>query len=850
MTALEQDKRWLKFVDRYCADLPRFAIEVVGLELSAQQFVFLQAVQVSRSRVSISSGHGCFAKGTSIMLSTGECVPVESVKKGDKLMGGDGNSFRRVLRLRRGTERMYQFTYSDGTSHIFNESHILCLVATNSKGTRVAGNKTTATVRDWLEWGYDKKRCHAIYRSPVTNFSGEKKELLIPPYILGAWLGDGTSARAEITNMDSEVNDEWSRYIYSIGCNEIKNINSTSKSGDICYAIAATKGDDIGDKNHIENNLKKYNLLRNKHIPDDYLFSSVENRLELLAGLIDTDGSLDGGGYDFVQKNKLLAHQTAWLARSVGCHATLRMVTKKCTNNGVVGNYWRVTIGRNAGNIPVRIERKKRPDSLHNQRTNLHFGIKSCIELGEGDYYGFELDGDNKFLGGDFTVLHNTGKTKSLSVITLWHLLCYYNSVTLITANDADQLRATLWKEIATSIEHIGRGVHSWIYPHIELLANGVMRIKGHEKTWMCESKTASSTNSNRLAGRHGKWFLIIADEASTVPDEVLTTLTGALTEQHNRMILTSQPTRNAGYFWRTQNEICTDNGGDWKALVFSSFDSPWVSDEWLKSAWEEYDTDERAVRLLGEFPQDSSKVMMSLTEANSMYKRGRIIQDHEPYGWLLLADIASGEGLRDKSACVIARVIGYGNIGEEARRVEVVVIPLLTNNIRSNMFASYLIDAADPYPSISYVVDAGGLGVNVCQDLEDKNVTCHRVWWGAPCFKEDNRKRYLNLRAQAMHQAARAAKDGRLSVLCPDFKRVMVGQSSRIPKTFADSGRMKVPSKGTREWEGLASPDLWDAVCFAFLDNVQYIVSENNYDAKNSVTKVTSFADDFFASV
>ena len=100
------------------------------------------------------------------------------------------------------------------------------------------------------------------------------------------------------------------------------------------------------------------------------------------------------------------------------------------------------------------------------------------------------------------------------------------------------------------------------------------------------------------------------------------------------------------------------------------------------------------------------------------------------------------------------------------------------------------------------------------------------------------------------MHQAARAAKDGRLSVLCPDFKRVMVGQSSRIPKTFADSGKMKVPSKGTREWEGLASPDLWDAVCFAFLENVQYIVSENNYDAKNSVTKVTSFADDFFASV
>lgn len=448
---------------------------------------------------------------------------------------------------------------------------------------------------------------------------------------------------------------------------------------------------------------------------------------------------------------------------------------------------------------------------------------------------------------------HGTGKTKSLSVIALWHLLCYYNSVTLITANDADQLRVTLWKEIAVSIEHIGRGVHSWLYPHIELLANGMMRIKGHDKTWLCESKTSNSKNANRLAGRHGKWFLIIADEASTVPDEVLTTLTGALTEQHNRMILTSQPTRNAGYFWRTHNEISTDNGGDWKALVFSSFDSPWVSDEWLKSAWDEYDDDERSVRLLGEFPQDSNKVMMSLKDANSMYSRGRIIKDDEPYGWVLLADIASGEGLRDKSACVIARVIGYGDYGEDARRVEIVAVPLLTNNIRSNVFANYLAEEGANYPNLTYAVDAGGLGVNVCQDLEDLNKTVHRVWWGAPCFKKRNKERYLNLRAQAMHQSARMAKEGRLSVLCDDYRRVMVGQSSRIPKEFTDGAKIKVPQKGSTAWEGLGSPDLWDAVCFSALENLAYMVTDNDELRSNDLSlkdKAVLEADDLFGDI
>jgi hypothetical protein len=436
---------------------------------------------------------------------------------------------------------------------------------------------------------------------------------------------------------------------------------------------------------------------------------------------------------------------------------------------------------------------------------------------------------------------HSTGKTFSISAIVLWHLICFPNSITLITANDLAQIKNTVFKEIATRVERIARSNYAWIYPHIEVLASSMVRIKGHEKNWFVASKTAQAKNANKIAGFHARWLMIIADEASSIADEVFKTLYGALSEEHNRMLMTSQPTRNAGEFWRTHNEISINQNGDWIPLVFSSFDSPWASDEFLRQAYSEYDDDERAVRLLGVFPQDSSKVMMSLADANSMYSRGRIIKDDEPYGWVLLADIASGEGLRDKSACIIARVIGYGNIGDDARRAEIVVIPILTNTIRSNVFADYLTEAADSYPGITYVVDAGGLGVNVCQDLEDKNVLCHRVWWGAPCFKTESKKRYLNLRAQAMHQAARAAKEGRLSVLCTEYQRVMLSQSSRIPKAFADSGKIKVPPKGSCEWEGLASPDLWDAVCFAFLENVQYIVSENDYanSVKNSVFKV-----------
>jgi hypothetical protein len=174
---------------------------------------------------------------------------------------------------------------------------------------------------------------------------------------------------------------------------------------------------------------------------------------------------------------------------------------------------------------------------------------------------------------------HGTGKTTGIANIVLWHLLCYPMSVTLLTANDMDQLKATLWKEIGVALERIRRGNHGWIADHVEILANASCRVRGFELVWFVESKTANEKTANKMAGRHGEWLLIIGDEASTLPDNVLTTLSGALTEQHNRMLLTSQPTRNSGFFYRTHNDLSTVNGGEWTSLVFDSFDSPFVSD-------------------------------------------------------------------------------------------------------------------------------------------------------------------------------------------------------------------------------------------------------------------------------
>jgi hypothetical protein len=446
---------------------------------------------------------------------------------------------------------------------------------------------------------------------------------------------------------------------------------------------------------------------------------------------------------------------------------------------------------------------------------------------------------------------HGTGKTKSLSIICLWHLLCHPHSVMLVTANDMDQLKATLWKEIGITLEKIRQGVFGWIADQVFVGADLHCHIVGFADTWFVESKTANAKTANKMAGRHGEWFMVVVDEGSTVPDEVFSTLLGALTEEHNRMLVTSQYTRLSGFFHRTQTELCADNGGEWDAMTFSSMDSIWVSDQALKELWDSLDDDERRVRIFGLPPEDSSKFMMNLKAANSMYKRGRIIRDDEAYGWGISSDVALGEGLRDKSSILVARVIGYGDTGPDARRVEIVEIPLFTNNVRANSLPGHIIDAGDTFSNASFVVDKGGIGGSICQNLEDKGVMLTSVVWGQPCWRKSNSERFVNKRAQASYSAARAAKEGRLSILCSEHKRAMITQASGIPKDHSANYRLKIPEKGSPAWEGRGSPDLWDAVCYFFIEDFNYIpAGHDSFTGESAVGSAVAAASDMFSDV
>lgn len=174
-----------------------------------------KADEIGGGLLEVSTGYGkCVGKGTPIMLSNGEIKKVENIKVGDTLMGDDSKP-RTVLSLARGREMMYEIKPTKGESYTVNESHILSLRCSYTRGKYKKNQIVDICVKDYLKLPkYTKKNMLKGYRVPV-EFPEKKIEL--DTYVLGCWLGDGTSRLSQITSVDEAIIDCFKRYSESLG---------------------------------------------------------------------------------------------------------------------------------------------------------------------------------------------------------------------------------------------------------------------------------------------------------------------------------------------------------------------------------------------------------------------------------------------------------------------------------------------------------------------------------------------------------------------------------------------------------------------------------------------------------
>lgn len=434
----------------------------------------------------------------------------------------------------------------------------------------------------------------------------------------------------------------------------------------------------------------------------------------------------------------------------------------------------------------------------------------------------------------------STGKTAAFGRIVLWHLLCcplaFYDgkvevgSNTYIGAPNITQVSDGVWKEMQDARMAIASGPCSWLLQYFTINKTRVV-IHGFEDQWFVSQIALQKGQSVGVAGKHRFWQMIIIDEAAGVPDEHFNVISGTQTQDGNRTLLASQGVRNAGFFYDTHHTLSAESGGSWLSLCFNSELSPFVSDSWLAERLLETggrQSIEYQIRVLGRFAEDTSSVLLSRIEVEAAFKPRKIIQDHEPFGFVLLGDVGMGE-YRDDSVLTVAKMIGNSDHGEDARRVEFIEIPICTNSKNEIDFGGDIVNIFGKWPNATLYVDNGGLGATVNKLIERSGVPVEKVDWGKPCFRKEYKDRFYNLRACANVRLRDAVRQGRV-VLPPGIEqrlqKKILDQGSRLPYHFAEAGGLKyvMMKKEDMRKEGIKSPDLWDTFSFAFLEGCHYM--------------------------
>jgi DNA-directed RNA polymerase beta' subunit len=394
----------------------------------------------------------CTPKTPVLMFLSGKTKNAEDIVIGDIVVGDDGLP-RTVIDTVTGKSKLYKVKQSRGIDYGISCGHILTLKY--CEHSQIHWRKNQGKYGGWMMSWYDRKNEVVkskkinilknktkeqayeqliilqtnINTDPVFDIHVEKflsfpnnikrlmmgvklstpiqwsyKDIKLDPRILGMWLGDGGSRGIEFTTVDLELLEYWEKWALKNNC-FIKKYNSMH------YGV-------VGNPNNVLTlTLRDYKLINNKHIPEEYIINNEETRLLVLAGLIDTDGSVQGGRTIRItqcNEHEPILNGAERIACSLGFRTSIskKKTTWTCNGERKKGIALTLTIsGEGIERIPTLLPRKKcyPPNSKDSSCYKI-----DIIDDGFGKFCGFEVDQNNRFILGDYTITHNceqTGRT-------------------------------------------------------------------------------------------------------------------------------------------------------------------------------------------------------------------------------------------------------------------------------------------------------------------------------------------------------------------------------------------------------------------------------------------------------
>lgn len=474
----------------------------------------------------------CFDPSTKVLMYCGAIKYVSELKVGDLLIGPDGKK-RQILNLSTGSKDLYEIKYLTNSENSLDDNKFICtgghplvlrmdtpikpplkisdkkyIVIKYYANEEILYSKTHefANLDDANEfYNLDKTplifemTVEAFIMSPATikkrvrlfhsnglefddynnvpsiSINGASDEEI--GWLIGLWIGDGTSAEPKFTigYNDNEIMEKvkdiskkigLTPYVYTIKDKNAYYVTLSTCTGKSMYSV---ENCNENSKNVFTNLLIKLGLLNNKHIGNNLKFQKKTVRESVLAGLIDSDGYYGRGQFEIIQSviHKEIIDGLIWLIRSIGftCHYMKKYQTIKKDGNITKYPVYALYFNGKASRLPIASVRKQGKDIVREWISSQPFTVN---KKGIGNYIGFELDGDKRFLLGDFIVAHNCPGHEIL-MSTMLNGSAIMNSALIIIAADQPCPQAQT-NEHLIALDMIGIKEHIIIQNKIDLV--------------------------------------------------------------------------------------------------------------------------------------------------------------------------------------------------------------------------------------------------------------------------------------------------------------------------------------------------------------------------------------------
>lgn len=361
---------------------------------------------------------------------TGKCLPLNSdimtltgykkmkdIQLGDSLIDGLGKECKVIGIYPQGIQPVYKVTFSDRTSTLCSLDHIWRVGWYSNKQATVKWDDLT--LKEIMKRGLKKKNNTSgwKFRIPIPKINCWNNSVPIDPYLLGVLLGDGdlgSSSNIKVSLYEKDIFNKIKIILNNLGYDLHLCDNNKSEIKD--YSIVCST-ETKGFINYI-NNLDIRCRSIEKHIPQEYLFTTFENRIKLLQGLFDTDGYIDShNNFIFTTSSPKLSEDFAFLVRSLGGTDTIVEKPSGYKHNGYYiqcHNHFNHYIKfDNDFEFCTSIKHKKRIKNKQNAPLRRIINIEY---VGEEECQCIAVDSlDSTYMTNDLIVTHNTTSARIIA---------------------------------------------------------------------------------------------------------------------------------------------------------------------------------------------------------------------------------------------------------------------------------------------------------------------------------------------------------------------------------------------------------------------------------------------------